>query len=72
MGKLDTLMELNRLEKENRRNRLDDKPIKQESYDEMEEFFDPLTKTVKINNEKILALGKQKIKRIKWANLRVR
>ena len=42
MGKLETLIELNRLQKENRRNRLEEKLRKQEYYGEIEELFDPL------------------------------
>ena len=38
-------MKLNNLEKQNRRNRLDDKLKQQEFYGEIEELFDPLTKT---------------------------
>ena len=42
MSKLDTLTELTKLEKENRRNRLEDK-LKQQEYDgDIEELFDPV------------------------------
>ena len=45
MTKLDKLIELNNLEKQNRKNRLEDKLKQQEYYGEKEELFDPLTKT---------------------------
>ena len=51
MSKLDNLIELNSLEKQNRRNRLEDKLRQQEYYGELEEFFDPLTKTLNTNGE---------------------
>ena len=60
MTKLDKLIELNNLEKQNRRNRLEDKLKPQEYYGEIEELFDPLTKTISetaspinANNERI-------------------
>ena len=52
MTKLDKLLELNKLEKQNRRNRLEDKLRQQEYYGEIEELFDPLTKTLNDYNEK--------------------
>ena len=65
MTKLDKLIELNNLEKQNRRNRLEDK-LKQQYYGEIEELFDPLTKTISetasqinANNEQNLALSEQ-------------
>ena len=51
MAKLDKLIELNSLEKQNRRNRLEDKLIQQEYYGELEELFDPLTKTLNTHSE---------------------
>ena len=57
MAKLETLKELNILEKQKRRNRLEDKLKQQEYYGEIEELFDPLTKTLSANNEHILALS---------------
>ena len=42
MGKLETLIEINRLKKENRTNRLEEKLRKQEYYSELEELFDSL------------------------------
>ena len=50
MNKLDKL-ELNKLEKLNRRNRLEDKIRQQEYYGDIEDFFDPLTKTLNTNSE---------------------
>ena len=46
MTKLDKLIELNSLEKQNKRNRIEDKLKEQEYYGEIEELFDPLTKTL--------------------------
>ena len=53
--KLEKLIELNNLEKQNRRNRLEDKLKQQKYYGEIEELFDPLTKTLNANNETWLA-----------------
>ena len=52
MGELETLIELNRLEKENRRNRLEEKLRKQEYYCELEELFDHLAKNLSAHWEK--------------------
>ena len=68
MTKLDKLIELNNLEKQNRRNRLEDKLKQQEYYGEIEELFDPLTKTLNANNEQNLALGEQTLRAIDWQN----
>ena len=51
MTKLNERIELNYLEKQNRKNRLEDKLKQQEYYGEIEELFDPLTKTVYTNSE---------------------
>ena len=68
MTKLDTLIELNNLEKQNRRNRLEEKLKQQENYGEIEELFDPLTKTLNANNEQNLALSEQTLRAIDWQN----
>ena len=75
MTKLETLIELNNLEKQNRRNRLEDKLKEQEYYGEIEELFDPLTKTLNANNETWLAhnehnlaLSEQTLRAIDWQN----
>ena len=68
MTKLDKLIELNNLEKQNRRNRLEDKLKQQEYYGEIEELFDPLTKTLNANNEQNLALSEQTLRAIDWQN----
>ena len=68
MTKLDKLIELNNLERQNRRNRLDDKLKQQEYYGEIEELFDPLTKTLNANNEQNLALSEQTLRAIDWQN----
>ena len=51
MARLDKLIELNKLQKLNRRNRLEDKLKQHEYYGELEELFDPLTKTLNTNSE---------------------
>ena len=59
MTKLETLIEINYLEKQNRKNRLEDKLKQQEYYGEIEELFDPLTKTLNTNVETMQALQNQ-------------
>ena len=66
MGKLETLIEVNRLEKENKRNRFEQKIRNQDYCCETEELFDLLTKSLKTNNGKNLALGKQTLGAINW------
>ena len=56
MAKLDKLIELNSLEKQNRRNRLEDKLRQQEYYGDIEDLFDTLTKTLNTNAETMQAL----------------
>ena len=68
MTKLDKLIKLNNLEKQNRKNRLEDKLKQQEFYGEKEELFDPLTKTLNANNEQNLALSEQLLRAIDWQN----
>ena len=75
MTKLDKLIELNNLEKQNRRNRLEDKLKQQEYYGEIEELFDPLTKTIRetasqinANSEHNLALSEQTLRAIDLQN----
>ena len=68
MTKLDKLIELNNLEKQNRRNRLEDKLKQHEYYGEIEELFDPLTKTLNENTERNLALGEQTLRAKDWQN----
>ena len=68
MTKLNKLIELHSLEKQNRRNRLEDKLKQQDYYGEIEELFDPLTKTISENNERNLALGEQTLRAIDWQN----
>ena len=68
MTKLDELIELNYLEKLKRKNRLEDKLKQQEYYGEIEELFDPLTKTLNANNEHNLALSEQTLRAIYWQN----
>ena len=54
--RLDKLIELNKLQKLNRRSTLEDKLKQQEYYGGIEELFDPLTKTLKTNAETMQAL----------------
>ena len=68
MTKLETLIDLNYLEKQNRKNRLEDKLKQQEYYGEIEELFDPLTKTLNANNETWLAHNEQTLRAIDWQN----
>ena len=68
MTKLDELIELNNLEKQNRRNRLQDNLKQQEYYGEIEELIDPLTNTLNANNEHNLALSEQTLRAIDWQN----
>ena len=56
MTRLDKLIELNKLQKLNRRNRFEDKLKQQEYYGEIEELFDPLTKSLITNAETMQAL----------------
>ena len=51
MTKLKTFIELNFLEKQNRKNRLEDILKQQEFYGEIEQLFDPLNKTLNANSE---------------------
>ena len=67
MTKLDELIELNYLEKQNRKNRLEDK-LKKQEYGEIKELFDLLTKTLNANNEHNLALSEQTLRAIDWQN----
>ena len=46
----DKLIELKNVEKENRKNRLEDKLRQQEYYGKIEELFNPLTKTLNTQN----------------------
>ena len=68
MAKLDKLMELNSLEKQNKRNRLEDNLKQQEYYGEIEEIFDPLTKTLNANSEHNLALSEQTLRALDRQN----
>ena len=68
MTKLDKLIELTKVEKLNRRNRIEDKLIQQEYYGDIEEFFDPLTKTLIANNEQNLALSERTLRAMDWKN----
>ena len=68
MTKLETLIELYNLEKQNRRNRLEDKLKQQEYYGEIEELFDPLTKTLIANNEENLAWSERTLSALDWQN----
>ena len=68
MTKLEKLIELNNLEKQNRKNRLEDKLKQQEYYGEIEELFDPLTKTLNANSETWLTHNEQTLRAIDWQN----
>ena len=64
MTRLDKLIEINELQKLNRRNRLEYELKQQESYGEIEELFDPLNKTLNTNSEIIQAHQTQTIEAI--------
>ena len=66
MGKRETLIEQNRLEKENRRNILEEKLGKQKYYSEIEELFNTLTKILYVYGENNLPLGKKMSKALNW------
>ena len=68
MTKLDELIELNYLEKLNRKNRLENKLKQQEYYEEIEELFDHLNKSLNANHEHNLALSEQTLRLIDWQN----
>ena len=68
MTKLETLIKLNNLTKQNRRTRLEEKLRQQEYYCEMEDLFDPLTKTLNSNNEHNLELSERTLRAIDWQN----
>ena len=68
MTKLDELIEINYLEKQKRKNRLEDELKQQEYYGEKEELFDPLTKKLNANNEHNLALSEQTLGAIDCQN----
>ena len=75
MTQLETLIKLNNLEKQNRKNRLEDKLNQQEYFGEIEELFDTLTKTISetasqinANNERNLALNEKTLRAIDWQN----
>ena len=68
MTKLETLIESNNLEKQNRKNRLENKLKQQEYYGEIEALFDPLTKTLNANSEHNLALSEQTLRAKDWQN----
>ena len=66
MSKLDKLIDLNKLEKLNRRNRLEDKLRQQEYYCDIEDLFDPLTKTLNTNSEAWQALQNQSLEALAY------
>ena len=55
MIELETLIKLNNLEKQNRRNILEYKLKQQDYYGEIKELFDPVTKTLRVNSDALLA-----------------
>ena len=68
MAQLDKLIESNKLEKLNRRNRLEDEIRNQEHYGDIEDLFDTLTKILNTHIEQNLALGEQTLRAIDWQN----
>ena len=75
MTKLDKLIKLNNLEKQNRKNRSEGKLKQQKFYGDIEDLLDPLTKTIIANsetwlahNEHNLSLSEQTLRAIDWQN----
>ena len=75
MTKLDKLIKLKILENQNRKNRIEEKLKQQENCGDIEDLFDPLTKTLNANsetwlahNEHNLALSEQTLRAIDWQN----
>ena len=68
MSKLDKHIEFSKLEKLNRRNRLEDKLRHQEYYGDIEDLFDPLTRTLNTHNEQNLAMSDQTLRAIDLPN----
>ena len=75
MTKIDKLIKLYNLEKQNRKNRLEENLKQQEYYGDIEDLFDPLTKTLNANsetwpahNEHNLVLSEQTLRAIDWQN----
>ena len=66
MSKLETLIKLNKLEKQNRRNRLEEKLRQQEYYVDMEYLFDLLTKTLNTNSEAWQTLQNQTLEALAY------
>ena len=72
MGKLGTVIELNRLEKENIKNRLEEKLRNQKFYCKIDELPDLLTKSLDVyseislaNGEKIFSIAKKTLEALK-------
>ena len=66
MSKLETLIKLINLEKQNRRNRLEEKLRQQEFYGDMEDLFDALTKTLNTNSEAWQTLQNQTLEALAY------
>ena len=66
MTKQETLIKLNNLEKQNRRTRLEEKLRQQECYGDMEDLFDPLTKTLNTNSEAWQTLQNQTLEALAY------
>ena len=75
MTKQDKLINLNNLEKQNRKNRLEENLKQQEYYGDKKDLFDLLSETLHANsetwlahNEHNLVLGEQTLRAIDWQN----
>ena len=71
MARLDKLIEINKLQKLNRRNRLEDTLKQQEYYGEIEELFDPLTNNLNTNSEILQAHQTQTMEAIGETDSRI-
>ena len=66
MNKLEMLIKLNNLEKQNRRNRLEEKLRQQEYNGDMRDLFGPLTKTLNTNSEAWQTLQNQTLEALAY------
>ena len=66
MTKLELIKKFNNLEKQNRRNRLEEKLRQQEYYGDMEDLFDPLAKTLNTNSEAWQSLQNQTLEALAY------
>ena len=66
MTKLETLIKINKIEKQNRRNRLEEKLGQQDYYGDMEDLIDPLIKTLNTISEAWQTLQNQTLEALAY------